>query len=56
MGNGISVGSVPVVLDLTHNFVKEDYFNRNLKLNLWAEVERQFVIKNGFVSVSGASF
>ena len=56
MGNGIAVGSVPVVLDLTHNFVKEDYFNRNLKLNLWAEVERQFVIKNGFVSVSGASF
>tara|TARA_R100001594_G_scaffold145382_1_gene195489 strand:- start:929 stop:2902 length:1974 start_codon:yes stop_codon:yes gene_type:complete len=55
-GNGIAVGNTPVVLDLTHNFVKEAGFNRNLKLNLWAEVERQFVLKNGFVSVSGASF
>ena len=55
-GNGIAVGNTPVVLDLTHNFVREDRFNRNLNLNVWAEVERSFVLKNGFVSVSSASF
>ena len=60
-GNGIRVGSVPVVLDMTFKATKDDdtsepFHSRNQELVVFAECERLFQLKNGYVSVSGASF
>ena len=60
-GNGIRIGSVPVVLDLNFkatrdNMLQEPVHSRSQELVVFAECERLFQLKNGFVSVSGASF
>jgi hypothetical protein len=60
-GNGVKVGATPVVLDLTHRSTRDAalepaFHTRNMELVVFAEVERLFSLKNGYVSVSGASF
>ena len=60
-GNGIKVGATPVVLDITHKSThdpKEEpaFHSRNMEMVVFAECERLFSLKNGYVSVSGASF
>lgn len=60
-GNGIKVGAVPVVLDITHKSTNDPneepaFHSRNMELAVFAECERLFSLKNGYVSVSGASF
>ena len=61
MGNGIKVGATPMVVDLEFkttrdNLLEPPFHSRNQELCVFAECERMFSLKNGFVSVSGASF
>lgn len=61
MGNGIKVGSTPMVVDLefkttADNLLEPAFHSRNQELCVFAECERMFSLRNGFVSVSGASF
>ena len=60
-GNGIKVGSTPVVLDIKHALSRDrdteaPFHSRDMELVVFAECERLFNLKNGYVSVSGASF
>jgi hypothetical protein len=56
MGNGIKVGNLPVVVELTRDFTNEHQHNKSLVMNMFAECERMFSLRNGYVQVSGASF
>ena len=60
-GNGIKIGATPVVLDFTHKLTLDQqteipFHSRDMELVVFAECERLFNLKNGYVSVSGASY
>ena len=55
-GNGVKIGNLPVVIELEREFTNSDYHNKDLKLTCFAECERMFSLRNGYVQVSGASY
>lgn len=55
-GNGIKIGNLPVVLELTRQFTNHHQHNKDLVMNVFAEVERMFSLRNGYIQVSGASY
>ena len=55
-GNGVKIGNLPVVIELEREFTNSEYHNKDLKLTCFAECERMFSLRNGFVQVSGASY
>jgi len=55
-GNGIKIGNLPVVLELTREFTNHHQHNKSLVMNVFAECERMFALRNGFIQVSGASY
>ena len=55
-GNGVKIGNLPVVLELTREFTNDEYHNKDLKLTCFAECERMFSLRNGYIQASGSSY
>lgn len=57
VGNGVRVGALPMQLEIKHNYSPfAPLFAQNMMMQAFCEVERVFVLKNGFITVSNASY
>ena len=57
VGNGVRIGALPMQLEIKQNFSPfAPLFAQNMMMQAFCEVERVFVLKNGFITVSNASY
>jgi hypothetical protein len=56
LGNGVQIGSQNVDLQMAYDATYNPWFSGECTLSLYGQVERQFVLKDGRISITSAAF